>query len=109
MFRIILITVLVFVSLSCSQPSQQEVKAVDGSDQSKRAESEDLSWEERCKVVTSKSEPQVSSSSAGTSKPLKDAKPVERTDVEVKEVPNRFPTPEEIQKCRKPKTVQDDN
>lgn len=60
-------------------------------------------------MVTSKSEPQVSSSSAGTSKPLRDAKPAERTDEEVKEVPNRFPTPEEIQKCRDLKNKQDDN
>jgi hypothetical protein len=101
MIRKLCITILLSVSLSCSQQGQQEVEVVDNAEQPELSESETLSLKERCKRVPSKSEPQISSSTAGSSKPLKDAKPVERSHDEIREVPNQFPTPEDIQKCRK--------
>ncbi len=110
MYKNLLITFSLLILLSCTQQSQQEVKAVDSTDQSDLVASKTQSWEERCEMDTSNSEPQVSTSSAVTSKPLKDAKPAERQSDDIKEVPNRFPTPEEIQKCRDlKKSKQDDN
>ncbi len=56
-----------------------------------------------CEHIIVSSEPQVSVSEGKESIALKDADKNIENNGEIKEVPNRFPTPEEIQRCRKKK------